>query len=534
MSKFTKLLFSPRQFVVDSVKKPAPKQKATALAAAKPAAAPKAVLQPKPKLKTAVVKVPAKAGKPVVAAKPIPAINPEIARRRAFFDGRVSMLTELVMHGEYEAFKKAWNHTQSDATSPQETMSLINVRAEWLLAAGIHDELRELAGRMIDEHKNLAGHFYKAQSYFVCGQYDLAKQSLQQLLYTNPNHADGIFLLVDITHRTKEKELGWLALERLALTSKRNKIWHSMSNLVDNDADLFRLMGNWDKWKATKTGPAYHKDVSEFVALGALRIEQYELSKAIWRDSMKSAISSKNAFDGMKIRKPSYSSRRAEIALEDINRILFNAGIEMFLVSGTLLGCVRENQLLGHDKDIDVGIWDKVDSAAFFDVVTKSGLFFILHSRSKEIIRLRHTNGIAIDVFYHYREKKDYWHGGIKMVWHNTPFELATREFLGGNYLIPTNYDLYLTENYGDWRTPKIAFDSAFDTPNGEAINDGEMAVHSFKGLMDSCIDQNWERVNFYLESLAKYKEADFAEKFRPQLMSRYPDSQQFLSPSDG
>ena len=39
-------------------------------------------------------------------------------------------------------------------------------------------------------------------------------------------------------------------------------------------------------------------------------------------------------------------------------------------------------------------------------------------------------------------------------------------DFLAKKYLVPTDFDKYLTENYGNWRVPKVNFDCFYDTPN--------------------------------------------------------------------
>ncbi|MCV4809740.1 hypothetical protein OFB93_32225, partial [Escherichia coli] len=73
-----------------------------------------------------------------------------------------------------------------------------------------------------------------------------------------------------------------------------------------------------------------------------------------------------------------------------------------------------------------------------------------------------------------------YWHAGSKLRWNNTPFNLISYGFLGNVFLIPENYDLYLTENYGNWMQEKMKFDSAFDTPNHEIVNMYELKIHAY------------------------------------------------------
>jgi hypothetical protein len=246
-----------------------------------------------------------------------------------------------------------------------------------------------------------------------------------------------------------------------------------------------------------------------------LRCGNYEVALELWRGTLLAVVGSKSDFAAMKVRKANYSSARAETALADLKRTLLKAGIQIFLVSGTLLGCIREGRLLCHDKDIDVGIWEDVPRELLLTTLRSSGLFYVQASRSPDIVRVKHVNGIAGDVFYHYREADDYWHGGVKVRWHNRPFNLVDRNFLGQTYLIPEDYDTYLTENYGDWRVPMKDFDSAYDTPNVEILNKNELAVHVFKVLLNKLIKGKSEKFELYLQRLEELGEGSFVKDLK-------------------
>ena len=131
-------------------------------------------------------------------------------------------------------------------------------------------------------------------------------------------------------------------------------------------------------------------------------------------------------------------------------------------------------------------------------------------ARSSGAIRLRHVNGTAIDVFYHVREQRDYWHAGVKARWHNSPFTLAKREFLGREYLIPEDFETYLKENYGDWRMPKTPFDSVYDTPNAEIVNEDEMVVHDYRLFLQGVIYKNEKVIIRYADKLMERGEGAF------------------------
>lgn len=170
--------------------------------------------------------------------------------------------------------------------------------------------------------------------------------------------------------------------------------------------------------------------------------------------------------------------------MHDLKVFLDQKQITFFLISGTLLGCIREDKLLEHDKDIDIGVWENHTVHELANIIYDSTYFHVLPIYSPDILVIRHVNGVTIDIFIHYREIGDYWHAGGKSKWHNSPFELTNYPFLNDYYLIPSNYDLYLTENYGDWRTPKVKFDSVLDTPNMEIASQSEFVIYLYKKVI--------------------------------------------------
>lgn len=423
-----------------------------------------------------------------------------------------TLLTGLIREGEFDAFEKARNvalryHPDSPTVSA--------LAAEAHLARGDHERLRGVAESLVEKDRNPLGHYYLAHSKYLFGRFDEAIEHLYCLLYDQPGHADGTYLLAQSLAETGRSEAAWRALEDLTRVSSRPKTWLVMANLVQTPGDYQRILTCWREWQAERQSkPTFNRHIAEYIALGALRCEHYQMARHVWRGALLEAATSEHGFGHLKPKTVAYSTGRAERSLLDLNGALRTAGIEMFLVSGTLLGCVREGRLLSHDKDVDVGVWDTVGHAAVLSAVRETGLFYVLASRSDRIIRLKHVSGVGVDVFFHTRSADDYAHGGVKMTWHNSPFDLVPTEFLGDTFLIPSDHDRYLTENYGDWKTPKVDFDSAFDTPNGEVFHEGELLIHIYRGVMDSLIKGSMARTAFYLDELRTRGEGAFVDRF--------------------
>ncbi|MDN7131953.1 hypothetical protein JNO04_06260 [Halomonas sp. MC140] len=192
---------------------------------------------------------------------------------------------------------------------------------------------------------------------------------------------------------------------------------------------------------------------------------------------------------------------KAATALHQLKEDLAGSGIEFFLVSGTLLGCVREGAILGHDSDIDVGVMPDVSMKQLRESLTQSSRFKFQEIFHENTLYLVHPNGVKIDVFRHYEEQGKLYHGGIKCRWWNSPFTLQYRTFLGDEYLVPDDEDKYLTENYGDWRTPIIDFETFLDTPNLEVSHPTNMALYHAAQAIASHRGGRPDRVERYKEA---------------------------------
>ncbi len=186
--------------------------------------------------------------------------------------------------------------------------------------------------------------------------------------------------------------------------------------------------------------------------------------------------------------KPRFSIHDAEQALRDFHAVFDPARTPWFVLSGTFLGLIRENGLLAHDYDIDLGVMaEDVDLPTFLRKVEADPKFF-LHAQEDQtsieqdengewravsrpaLLKIAHQNGTHIDLFVHHRDGDVIWHGSALFRWDNSDFALKPYDFLGVKVLAPVDSDRYLTENYGSWRIPKRAFHSAIDTTNQRVV----------------------------------------------------------------
>jgi hypothetical protein len=178
----------------------------------------------------------------------------------------------------------------------------------------------------------------------------------------------------------------------------------------------------------------------------------------------------------------------AEAALCRINAVLHRAGIDSFIISGTLLGCIREGRIFEHDKDFDLGV---IGWQTQFDVagaLLKSGEFAFtardLRGEKLFLLPVRHIqSGYDFDIFFFHDRGDHFLHGidsrlGYTINYRFSKFGLTERSFLGARFLVPDNAERMLEENYGSgWRVPDPNYFVKLESP---ALVQRSGPVHAF------------------------------------------------------
>ncbi|MEM7286715.1 MAG: hypothetical protein AAF480_10225 [Actinomycetota bacterium] len=166
--------------------------------------------------------------------------------------------------------------------------------------------------------------------------------------------------------------------------------------------------------------------------------------------------------------------------LSELHQLLSAEGMRPFLVSGTLLGVVRDGGLLAHDYDLDIGLLPGDGTAEqVADVLNASGSCGPLNVEKYRVWG-DHRSGVSFDVFLHYEERGRYYHATLTHAWWNSPFGLEPVTIHDETFWIPDDTETYLRENYGDWRAPIAFYHKSFDTPNREYCNSTEALLYLY------------------------------------------------------
>lgn len=204
----------------------------------------------------------------------------------------------------------------------------------------------------------------------------------------------------------------------------------------------------------------------------------------------------------------------AKKALHDLNVVLEDFGVKTFLISGTLLGFVRDGAIISWDKDIDVGVFSEECTENIENLFSSLSNFNVRRlDLSSDRVRVTHETGVGIDIFPHYMEGGRRWHDGAATRWWNTPFSLKKMKFLGVDQWVPDNPELYLDENYGDWRVPEPNFDARLDAPNVEITDQDYFDSLIYFALLKTIVNDKQKMKHRYISLLRQLGETTWLSR---------------------
>lgn len=171
--------------------------------------------------------------------------------------------------------------------------------------------------------------------------------------------------------------------------------------------------------------------------------------------------------------------------IKDFLKICDSQNLECWLIYGTLLGYIRENGLIKHDYDFDLGMWKSDYNKDFQESLINNGFELVHQFEGIDYDAFEQTykkNNVSIDIFYSYKNETETWTHVFHRekddtlapnIWkvRKLPYPnkgLVKVSFFDEPVFIPSNSEEYLALTYGEnWRIP----DSNFDWRKGPYAN---------------------------------------------------------------
>jgi len=205
-------------------------------------------------------------------------------------------------------------------------------------------------------------------------------------------------------------------------------------------------------------------------------------------------------------------------ALTDLQNTLGAVGLSPFLVSGTLLGYVRNRGFLSHDKVIDVGIFSSQSIFDVVDMVSKSGLFKVFYKylrmeKTYHVPVIHRRTGMSIDIFVYHPLGDKLVTGvqssfGYTQNFAFTPFTLEKVQFLGIDFAIPANAALKLEENFGAWQVSDPYYISHLECPTTVDVGGAVYMVVARLEMLRALVDGKVVKVDRTAKILHRWSTA--------------------------
>lgn len=159
--------------------------------------------------------------------------------------------------------------------------------------------------------------------------------------------------------------------------------------------------------------------------------------------------------------------------LKDINKVCKELNVPCWLQDGTLLGLIRDGQLIPWDNDADMGCHEENWNPLISEKLKE--LNFKVEDRKG--IGPRYTrNNNSVDIFIHRTEPNGLWswsafRGRVEYRFDVPPFQPIEKVFWDEIFLIPENPENWLEIKYGKtWRTPRRRWNYATDPANSRKV----------------------------------------------------------------
>lgn len=273
-----------------------------------------------------------------------------------------------------------------------------------------------------------------------------------------------------------EGEADALALTAMEQFPHDNRILSAACHYCFSEAQFHRIH---ELWQGQVTLPQHISSAVRPLTMAALHLGLHDTATALLAEACLVELAGNGV--GQPIRETHLAGQSSGSVLRDLQEAMQASGIPYFFAAGTALGIVRDGRPLDHDHDIDVGVFEADWHTEQLTSAFRNHARFCLEpvKTDSKRLRLTHRNGADLDIFPFYRESEHVYHDGKFLRWRNTPFDIQQYETGKGEKLpVPDNVEQYLTENYGDWRTPDPDFDAFVHGANTEVAEHGCLHAH--------------------------------------------------------
>lgn len=361
--------------------------------------------------------------------------------------------------------------------APQDAAGRAVIQAIQLLAAGDRPGAEESCRRALAGESMQASTWCNLSAYaLMSGDVLAAKSRARRALDLAPASVEAMVNLSDAIYGAGDRDAAMAILgQAIALRPGHAKALANYGMMLSDCQDFDSAAEILRRAALANPGSA---GVARERAVVAHSIASTETTRQL---ALNALVLSSNALPATLTpspRKAQMPADQARLALCAAHNALTAAGQKFYLMAGTLLGLVRDGDLIAHDKDMDLALPFDTDREQVAKVFERHGDFRV-PARPAPIAGeplwafgvIHLPSATTIDLFFAEHAPDGVRFGfGLpprQIFCKLRPYELGSMKWQGRDWAIPSPAAQYLADVYGpQWQTPDPYFDTALSNPS--------------------------------------------------------------------
>jgi hypothetical protein len=204
----------------------------------------------------------------------------------------------------------------------------------------------------------------------------------------------------------------------------------------------------------------------------------------------------------------------ARIALIAARQHLIQHEIPFFLTAGTLLGIIRDGDLLPFDKDMDLGIPAEIAREKVVAALTANQEFKLNRPETTSAESwywnfsfIHVATNVVVDIFFYHPDGTHFLCGFFTKPHpiNSRPrkFAITELEWQGYQWPIPSPPEQYLVDVYGEeWKVPDPNFDTALSNRCQTAGSKPNRIGYGYAKLYDAIAAGKWRKAHGICEQI--------------------------------
>ncbi|SEA29977.1 CDP-glycerol glycerophosphotransferase family protein [Alkalimonas amylolytica] len=448
----------------------------------------------------------------------------EVAVDNEQIDCGLQLLQLLLLQGNYADFDALMAQLQLNQLTdqPNHALALQQLQLERWLAAG---EATACASWLKKHQSHDFYWFYQAKLQLFAGDYQAALKAAQSFLYRQPIVDEGFYLLADAAVGLNEPEQAWQSVNQSIAHTNRARSFQHLAQLVQTPSSLDGYLTTLRQWCLKKPNAKYEPDITVATALACCQAGNLALAKQVLHDCIAFHQSRKHGFAQLRQLLVSFSEhphlplwpqpfqqlpvakaldcqRRMQLALHELYRLTEQHSQPPFLLLHSL-----QAVLLGTGFDperlLTLGIAPEADRVALVQLLHSSSSFRVVEHNDQQL-RLQHSNGIVVMLYYHQQQDNGWQFCDHGVRWLSPAVQVQAHPLAEGFVFIPAAAGEYLAHFYEDWAQPKLDF--VVQSRNRKLVNQDQYSIYCYRRLLTALMAEDGQTEVLMLRELSHYE----------------------------